>query len=350
MKGTPATIQITKNSDNIHSSMYGQNSKHSSINRPGLHHSDSNTLPGKNSVQENLQRTYSVKNITSQNVNKASKNHRQRPSSLLVDQSASSSSRNICVRSKSVDDNSNKSKNSVLTCVKMKFVNSGDTLTPTSSLEKLSKLKEKLLNASTDSRELPNSNLDSDDESTPLVSDISTPSISLGHGSPSKHFHNGAFSPQSNSNSNKSQLSPASPVESSPSQQFSSPEAEHKNDTNLTDSTDFSPVSPIQDLVRVHSTGGGNAMSINDSSSYISYLSPPSSNYGRERINSATSSELSLSNYLEPSSRFYQLTSISNTGSMASITSLTSDNSRRRSSSTASSLSRQNALDTEDKV
>lgn len=339
------TKEVSKNTDHIHSSMYGQNAKHNSVNRPGSLSADSQMPPtGKPSPSnENTPRQETpptkIPHIT-----------RQRPSSLLVNKeepSPSSSNSKICVRSKSVEDNTNnKKKNSINHVKVVKLVGSGESLIATSSLEKLTKLKEKLMQVSNDNRELPTNILDSDDESTPLVSDISTPSISLDHESPTKTtFRNNAFSPQSCSNSK----SPENSVISSPSQQFSSPEAEHKNDNNFTDSTDFSPISPIaQDLVKVHGVAGGNTVPINSSS--LDYLTPPQSFAANDiTTSSTTSSNLSLSNYLEPArgARFDS----SRIGSLTSVASFTSDfGIGKRKLSNASNLSRQNAVDKEERL
>lgn len=313
---TQQTKEASRATENVHSSMYGQNRKHNSINKPVSTKYNNNvkqenvpksttksfSLDHTNVTksQETIHRTHSAKNITtihSTNNNIKQKTQRQRPSSLLVTKDDSSKS---YLRSKSMDE----AKNSVKNCLLTKF---NEGMSPASSLEKLTKLKERLLNTATETDNI-RTNLDSDDESTPLVSDISTPSVSVGH--------NSAFSPQSD--------------------KFSSPEK------NKTDSTEYSPISPI-----TH----GNNTTVNVSS----VCNVLQGNYGTQTVHescvgtdlsarvglSNASSEVSLSYYLEAASKF-------SNSSLASVGSLPSEGSVARTFSNSSGISRQNALDTEE--
>lgn len=202
--------EVNRTTENIHSSMYGQNRKHNSINKP-VSAKFNNTIINKSEKNVNkslsldhtnvrnndsIPRTNSAKNITKLNVQKG----RSRPCSLLVTRDDGT-----FIRSKSEDGKRN---NSVLSSIKTRFT---ENISPATSSETLSRLKEKLIISGVGSEESNNRNkhnLDSDDESTPLVSDISTPSLSVGH--------NSAFSP---------------------SDKGSSPEDEK----NKTDSTEYSP-------------------------------------------------------------------------------------------------------------
>jgi hypothetical protein len=113
------------------------------------------------------------------------------------------------------------------------------------NFEKLQRLKEKLLHSSPELNENA-----SDNESTPLVSEVSTPSKS------------GQSSDIKSSNSN-SESFPLSPI----LQKNVSPEVKHRqtrSEQNLTDTTDVSPVLSFHDniyLSNIGSGSGGNSLS-----------------------------------------------------------------------------------------
>lgn len=279
--------EMSRATENVHSSMYGQNRKHNCIQKPQFNNAikqEKNTkslsLDHTNisKSQEGIHRTHSAKNIT--------KNNRPRPQSLLVTKEDASKA---YLRSKSVDDGSKKN---VLNCIRTKFV--GESISPASSVEKLSRLKEKLLNSGVEEP----SHLDSDDESTPLVSDISTPSVSVGH--------NSAFSPTDKFSLDKK-----------------------------SDSTEYSPISPVSPSNNtvnvssvcnvVQSTGG--TQTVHESCVGLEV---------KELSNA--SSEVSLSYYLEAPSKF----------SNSSLASVGSCESALRTISNSSGISRQNALDPEE--
>lgn len=272
--------EVNRTTENIHSSMYGQNRKHNSINKPG-------SGRGKSLDLDPIHRTHSSKNLPSGNhiLKNAPERQRSRPSSLLVTKEDVSKA---YLRSRSVDEPGRKN-GAVLSCIRSKF--SGD-VTPASSVEKLARLKERLLSSGVCDGEGDGSNrLDSDDESTPLVSDLSTPSASASH--------NSAFSPQSD------KLSTPSP------------------DKNRTDSTEYSPVSPVR---------GGNSATVSVSSVCNVVPGRGSPPHG------LTGSEVSLSFYLEAANKF-------SNSSLASVASFASDRSGPRTVSGSSGISRQNAID-----
>lgn len=303
------TKEANRTTENIHSSMYGQNRKHNSINKPvssakfnnAINKQDSSLTGQRNMKSLSLDHTnvsrsqdnirHSSKNITSNksNVQKP----RSRPCSLLVTKEEAP-----YFRSNSEDGT--KKNNSVLSTIRTRFT---DNLSPATSSEKLSRLKEKLINAGVGSEDSNNRNnvrnLDSDDESTPLVSDISTPSLSAGH--------NTAFSPQD---------------------KCSSPD----EDKNKTDSTEYSPLPQSPQV---------NATTVN-----VSSVCNVLGNFGSQTVHESCvglempegGSDISLSYYLEAQNKF-------SNSSLASIGSLGSD---VRSFSNSSGISRQNALDPED--
>lgn len=265
------TKEANRTTENIHSSMYGQNRKHSSIQKPN------NTIKQERTIKSLSLDHTNVKNpeIRGQTTKNISKNNR-RPQSLLVTKEDCTKT---YLRSKSVEDCK---KNTVLNCIRTKF---GDNVTPATSTEKINRLKEKLLTTN----EEPN--LDSDDESTPLVSDISTPSASIGH--------NIAFSP---------------------------------TDKN-SDSTEYSPISPASPHNTVNISSVCNVVQ--------SFGTTVHDSIGVE-VNklSKSSSEVSLSYYLEAQN-------FSNS-SLASVGSLVSEGSAVRTISNSSGISRQNALEQEE--
>lgn len=299
------TKEASRVTENVHSSMYGQNRKHNSINKPvsakfnnTIYKQENGQKPAKSlsldhtnvsRSNDGMHRTNSAKNLAKSNVQKP----RSRPCSLLVTKEDTA-----YVRSNSEDGT--KKNNSVLATIKTKFT---ENISPATSSEKLSRLKEKLINAGVGSEESNNRNkhnLDSDDESTPLVSDISTPSMSVGH--------NSAFSP---------------------SEKYSSPE----DDKHKTNSTEYSPIPQSPQ---------GNATTVS-----VSSVCNVLGNFGTLTVHESSlvdipdpGSDVSLSYYLEAQNKF----------SNSSLASMGSVGSEVRSFSNSSGISRQNALDPEENL
>ncbi|XP_036138721.1 kinase D-interacting substrate of 220 kDa isoform X2 [Monomorium pharaonis] len=139
-----------------------------------------------------LQRTNSQRSVTSQRSTKSACSHKSlkrsgsnlstRPTSLFVSPPASPKP---AIRSKSTDERcmrNNISPKTILSSVSTKrrssltLNNEVVISVPTSSLEKLSKLKDRLITTPTTKSSAPGG--ESDDESTPLVSELSTPTHS----------------------------------------------------------------------------------------------------------------------------------------------------------------------------
>lgn len=353
---------------------------------------ESAMVTNRGSLHSLLQRTGSTRSITSSqsigcsNAVPKPKQH-QRPSSLLVlgdDLSMehvtppASPKHHVAFRSQSADDGRNSSKPaptgsaSVITnltsSLRAKMSNGslseGTTGnlsvspsflgTPTSSLEKLNRLKDRIMRTVT----APGGNIssssgvagaeehidiDSDDESTPLVSEIPTPAASSGLNALASEFLNRGFAVVSgySSHSGSSEDSPSSvkttPI--SPPKVMVQQQQEHDMKEQLPAEADNGNLDP---LINIPFTCDDN----------MTVVEP----YG----SSSCGSSISLSQVLEPTSNYYHLVavsdSISSVGSSVEIASQFSsheqlnDSDLRLSSSkmmppSSSHLSRQDALD-----
>lgn len=363
--------------------------------KPPLPQAKLESAAGSNrgSLHSLLQRTGSSRSITScQSIVCSStipkpKQH-ERPSSLLVlgddlnmenVTPPASPKHHVAFRSRSADDGHNNSKpapagsTSIITnltsSLRIKMSNGsfsegavGNTsvsptflITPTSSMEKLNRLKDRIMRTVT----APGGNIsgssggvvcteghvdvDSDDESTPLVSEISTPAASSGLNALASEFLNrgfvivGGYSSHSGSSEDSPSSVKTTPL--SPPKVMLQQQQEQDIKEQLPAEADKGNLDPLMDSPM----GDDNNMAVVE-------------NY----VSSSCGSSVSLSQVLEPTSSYYHLVAVSDSvssvdsnvevGSQFSSHEQLSDSDLRLSSSkmmppSSSHLSRQDALD-----
>ncbi|XP_069672913.1 kinase D-interacting substrate of 220 kDa B isoform X3 [Periplaneta americana] len=355
---------------------------------------DSASGVSRGSLQSILQRTGSSRSITSsQSIGSGSavpkSKQRQRPSSLLVlgDEFSAdhttpptSPKHHVAFRSRSADDGRNNPKSqptgstslltSLTSSLRAKISNgslaegvTGNSsvspsflVTPTSSLEKLNRLKDRIMRtvaapagnnssasamASVETEQ--NVDIDSDDESTPLVSEISTPAANSSMNTLASEFLNRGFAVVGgySSHSGSSEDSPSS-VKTTP---VSPPKMIEQQQQE-------------QDVKepQVHEADNGNLDPLISTLSEDENNTPAAENY----VSSSCGSSVSLSQMLEPTSNYYHLVAVSDSissvassadvGSHFSSHEQLSDSDLRLNCSkvmlpSSSHLSRQDALD-----